>query len=165
MNYWLTIPFLTLCATIQVAWLPEFPIFGLKPDLALILVVSCGILAPVAEVVQWGLYLGILLDLSSGLPFGIQTISLTLIGVLVSMGQSTFFRGNVIATPVAMVAATLLYDVLILAILALFNGQIQWSDSLLRITLPTAVINAAVMPIIFFPMYFLQRRKQVDMGL
>ena len=165
MNYWLTIPFLTICATIQVAWLPQFPIFGLKPDLALILVVACGVLAPLSEAVEWGLYLGILLDLSSGLPFGIQTISLTLVGILVSLGQSTFFRGNVIATPIAMIGATLVYDVLILAFLALFGASIQWNDSLVRVVLPTAVVNAVIMPIIYFPLHLVQRRKVVDMGL
>jgi rod shape-determining protein MreD len=159
MNFWILIPSLILAAIVQIAWLPALPIWGYKIDLALVLVVSWGLLSPIGQAAQWGFILGIMLDLASGLPFGIHTVTLTLIGLAVGWGQAVFFRGNLVAPPMAMILATLLDHLLILAWLALFNRQINLSDYLLRITLPTAILNTAVAPLFYFPLQWLQRRS------
>ena len=163
MPAWILIPLLALAAIIQVAWLPLIPIFGFKIDLALILVVTWGLLGPIGQAAQWGFVVGLYLDLASGLPFGIHTLTLTVIGLLVGLGQTTFFRGNLIAAPALVIGATFLYNVLILAILSLFNWQIGWGDYLLRITLPTSILNAVVAPLVFFPLQWLQQRFYPEM--
>ncbi len=168
MTLWIVFPFLALAAIIQVAVLRHVSILGVKPDLPLIIVVAWGLLAPLGQAAQWGFILGILLDLASGLPFGIHTLTLTLIGLLIGLGQRTFFHGNVIAPPVAIILATILNHVLILATLALFNRQIAWGDYLLRITLPAILLNTVVAPLVYVPLQFLQRRSaprpQIDLA-
>jgi rod shape-determining protein MreD len=158
MTFWLLIPFLALVAIAQVTLLPLISIAGFKPDLALMVVVSWGMLAPIGEAAQWGFIVGIFLDLASGLPFGIHTLVLTSIGILVGLGQATFFHGNLVAPPIAMIASTLLHSILILGILAFFNWRIDWNDYLLRITLPTAILNTFAMPLVYFPLQQLQHR-------
>lgn len=158
MSFWILIPLLALFAIIQIAWLPLIPIFGFKPDVPLILVVAWGLLGPLGQAAQWGFIVGIFLDLASGLPFGIHTLTLTLIGLGVGLAQRAFFSGNLIAPPVTMILATLLDHLLILGILALLNWQINWGDYLLRRTLPTAILNTLAIPFVFFPLQFLQRR-------
>lgn len=164
MTLWLVIPLLILVAIVQIAWLPLIPIFGFKIDLALIVVVTWGLLGPLGQAAQWGFIVGILLDLASGLPFGIHTFTLTVIGLLVGLGQRTFFRGNLIAPPATMLAAALLDHVLILAFLALFNRSIPWGDYLLRITLPSAMLNTLAAALVYLPLEILQRRlnRQVE---
>ena len=158
MPVWILIPLLGLVAIVQVAWLPLIPIFGFKIDLALIVVVTWGLVGPIGQAAQWGFIVGLILDLTSGLPFGIHTLTLTLIGLLISLGQTTFFRGNLIAPPLMMLVATILHNVLILAILSLLNGQINWNDYLLRVTLPTSILNTVTAPLAFFPLQWLQQR-------
>lgn len=164
MTLWLVIPLLSLVALVQIAWLPLIPIFGFKIDLALIVVVAWGLLGPLGQAAQWGFILGIGLDLASGLPFGIHTFTLTLIGWLVGLSQRAFFRGNVIAPPITMIAATWLDHVLILAFLALFDQAIPWGDYLLRITLPTALLNTIAAGLVYLPLQIVQRRlnQQVE---
>lgn len=164
MTLWLVIPLLLLVAIVQIAWLPLIPIFGYKIDLALIVVTAWGLLGPLGHAAQWGFIVGIFLDLASGLPFGIHTFTLTVIGWLVGLSQRTFFRGNLIAPPVTMLAATLLDHVLILAFLTLYNYSIAWSDYLLRITLPAAILNTIAAALVYLPLEIIHRRsyRQVD---
>lgn len=157
MPLWFLIPLLALGAIIQITLLPQIPIFGCKPDLALVLVVAWALLAPVGDAAIWGFIIGIFLDLASGLPFGVHTIALTTLGWLIGWGQATFFRGNLLAPPIAIVLATLIYNIIVLGILALFAWQIHWGNYLLRITLPSAILNALVLPLVYFPLRLFQR--------
>ncbi len=152
MPLWILIPLLALSAIIQITILPQVPIFGYKPDLALALVVAWALLAPVGEAAIWGFIIGIFLDLASGLPFGAHTLALTTIGWLIGWGQETFFRGNLLAPPIAIVLATVLHNIIVLGMLALFNWQISWGDYLLRVTLPSAILNTLALPLVYFPL-------------
>jgi len=164
MTLWLLIPFLLLVAVVQITLLPRIPVLGYRPDLALIVVVAQGLVGTPGSAAQWGFIVGLFLDLGSGLPFGIQALVLTAIGLLMDLGQAIFFRGNVIAPPLAMISATLVYDILILAILTLFSWSIDWGDYLLLVILPAAILNTLVLPLVYFPLQWLRRgtRPQLE---
>jgi rod shape-determining protein MreD len=158
MTLWFLIPLLLLVSIIQVTVLPLISIAGYKIDLALMLVVAQSLVGTPGTSSQWGFIVGIFLDLASGLPFGIHALTLTAIGVLMDLGEDAFFRGNVLAPPIAMISATFVYNILILAILSLMNWSINWGDYLFRIILPSAVLNTVAMPVTYFPLQWLQRR-------
>ena len=164
MSVWILVPLLAVTAIIQTTLLPQIPIFGYKPDLALALVVAWALLAPIGEAAVWGFIVGIFLDLASGLPFGIHTLTLTTLGWLIGWGQTTFFRGNVLAPPIAIVLATLVHNVIVLGILTMLNWQIDWVDYLLRVTLPSAILNALILPLLYLPLQRLARwlRPQLE---
>ena len=164
MPLWILIPLLALAAIIQITLLPQMSLFGYKPDLALALVVAWAMLAPVGEAAVWGFLIGVFLDLASGLPFGVHTLALTTLGWLIGWGQATFFRGNLLAPPIAVVLATFFHHVIVLGILALFNWQIHWGEYLLRVTLPSVILNALVLPLVYFPLQRLARwmRPQLE---
>ncbi len=160
MTLWLLIPLLVLVAIIQITLLPLVPVFGYKPDLALTVVVAQGLVGMPGTAAPWGFIVGVFLDLGSGLPFGIHTLVLTLIGLMMDLGQAIFFRGNVVAPPIAMILATFAYNILILAILVLFNQPIDWGDYVLRVILPVAILNTLVLPLVYFPLQWLRRRTR-----
>lgn len=152
MSLAILIPLLALAAIVQITLLPQIPIFGYKPDLALILVVAWAMLAPFGQAAVWGFVLGIFLDLASGLPFGIHTLALMSLGWLIGWGQATFFRDNLLAPPVAMMLATLAYNLVLLGFVAWFNPPVDWLVCVVRVTLPTAMLNAFILPLFFFPL-------------
>lgn len=158
MPLWITLPLLALAAIIQITWLPHVSIFGYKPELALVLVVAWGMLAPVGEAAVWGFIVGVFLDLASGLPFGMHMLALTMLGWVIGWVQTTFFRGNLLAPPIAMIAATVVYHLVLLGLRALFNTPIDWLAYLARITLPTAILNALILPVIYFPLRYVAQR-------
>lgn len=138
--------------------MPHLAIAGWKIDLPLLIIVAWGLLAAPGEAAIWGFIAGVFLDTLSGLPFGTQTSALTSIGLLMGLTQTTIFTTNVILPPAAMVLATIGYDVLILAILNTLGTPIQWNDYVLYRILPTCVLNAVALPLVYFPMQRLHRR-------
>ena len=146
MTLWLLIPLLLLAAIVQVTLL------------ALIIVVAQALVGTPGTASQWGFIVGLFIDLASGLPFGIHALTLTVVGLLMDLGEAAFFRGNVLAPPIAMISATLVYNILILAILALIGWSVDWGDYVFRIILPSAILNTVAMPVAYFPLQWLQRR-------
>lgn len=160
MNLWILIPFFFLVAIAQAVWIPLFSIAGFRVDLALVLVVAWGLGSPAGEAAVWGFIAGIFLDLLSGLPLGTQTIALTAIGWLMGLAPLNVFQENVLLPPAAMIVATLVYDLFVLGILAVLNTSIAWSDYLLRVTLPSAILNTIAFPFIYLPMQWFTRRRR-----
>ncbi len=158
MSLWFLIPLLGLIAVAQTTLVPLIAIGGLKMDLPLMVVVAWGLTSLPGEAVIWGFIAGAFLDLLSGMPFGTQTFALTIIGLLLGLVQTTIFRSNVILPPVAMALSTLAYNVLVLAVLSTLGWQIAWANYLVRVTLPTALLNTITLPIAYFPLRRLYRR-------
>ncbi|MBI5650978.1 MAG: rod shape-determining protein MreD [Chloroflexi bacterium] len=158
MSYWFLIPFLFFIAIIQATLLPPAPWFGLRVDVPLVLVIAWGMVGPAWQAARWGFILGIFLDLTSGMPFGAQTLALTSIGLALGAGQAIFFRGNIIAPPIATLFGTLVYHLALLAILALTKQPAQWDEVMLRVTLPAALLNTLALPLVYLPLrWFAQR--------
>jgi|YNPNPStandDraft_1061719.scaffolds.fasta_scaffold13995_1 rod shape-determining protein MreD len=159
MPLWILVPLLALVAMIQITLLPPLPLVGVKPELALALVVTWAMLAPMGEAAVWGFILGVCLDLASGLPFGMHTLALTLLGWVIGWVPTTFFRGNLLAPPLAMMLATLVYHTILLGFLALFNTPIDWLAYLGRVTLPTALVNTLALPLLYLPLLAYSERQ------
>lgn len=159
MNLWILIPFFFLVAIAQTVWMPLFSIAGIRVDLALVLVVAWGLQNPVGEAAIGGFIAGVFLDLISGLPLGTQTIALTAVGWLMGLVPLNVFQENVLLPPAAMIIATLVYNLFVLGILAALNTSISWSDYLLRVTLPSAILNTIAFPFIYLPLQWSTRRR------
>ncbi len=164
MSPWFLIPFFALVAVVQTAVLPWVAVAGYKVDLGVVIVVSWGLVSLPGEAAAWGLVAGLFLDLMSGLPFGTQTLALTVVGVLMGLVQLVIFRDNLLLPPTATFAATIVYYVLILTVLTTLGWPVEWEEYLLRIALPAAILNTAVLPLIYFPLAGLYRfwHPQVD---
>lgn len=158
MTPWLLIPFFAIVSVVQTSVMPMVSIAGLKPDLALLVVVAWGLISVPGEAAVWGFCAGVFLDLASGLPFGTQTLALTGVGLLLSLAQTNIFRSNLLLPPAAMLIATFIDNLIILGILSTLGWQINWGDYLTWITLPTALINTLVLPLAYFPLQRLQHR-------
>jgi rod shape-determining protein MreD len=151
MSLWILLPVLLFSALCQVTFLPLVNIAGFKIDFALVLVVAWGLLGRVGEAAACGFVAGIVLDMTSGLPFGSHTIALTGIGLLMQFAQANAIRDNLILPPVAILAATLIYNLFLLFILSLLTPSLSLGDYLLRVTLPSAILNTLALPLAYFP--------------
>jgi len=160
MSLWIAIPFILLAALCQVTFLPLVNVLGYKIDFALVLVVAWGLLGKAGEAAVWGFVAGIFLDLPSGLlPFGSHTIALTGIGLLMLFALDNSIRDNFILPPAAILAATFLYHLFLLFILTLLNPSLVWSDYLVRLTLPSAILNTLALPLAYFPFQWIAARR------
>jgi hypothetical protein len=62
------------------------------------------------------------------------------------------FGAHVALPMLAMFLATILYDLLFLLVVSISGQAVIWLDSLLRIILPAAALNALLTPLAFWSM-------------
>jgi rod shape-determining protein MreD len=149
---YLVVPLLAVVAILQATILPHLTVWGVFPDLPLLVVVSWSLLRGVREGVVWGFIAGVAVDLLSGAPFGAATLPAIAVCLLAGLGQTTVFGAHVALPMLAMFLATILYDLLFLLVVSISGQAVIWLDSLLRIILPAAALNALLTPLAFWSM-------------
>ncbi len=159
MSPYLLLPLFFLVAIAQTTLVPLLPTGDARPDLFLVIVVAWGIVRGSGEATLWGLAGGLVLDLLSGVPFGLQTIGLGGLGLLADVMETTFFRSNVLIPLIAVFLATFLFHVLEAAALQVFGYPIYWQNLITRVILPTAVLNTLLMPIVYGALRRIQQRE------
>ena len=158
MTLYLVIPLLVIVALLQATIVSHLTIWGVYPDLPLLVVVSWSLLRGVREGLVWGFIAGAAVDLFSGAPFGAATLGLLAASLLSGLGQAAVFRVHVALPLVVMFLATIVYDLVFLLVVRISGGTVDWLASLLRIILPSAAINAALTPIVLGGMRILDNR-------
>jgi rod shape-determining protein MreD len=151
-------PLLAAIALIQSTTLPYVIILGVKPELMLIVVVSWSLLRGSEEGMVWALIGGVGLDLFSGAPFGTITVALLVVSFLSGLGESSVFRTHIALPLVTALVTTVIYDLVILVILALTGRPVAWMDSVVHIVLPSTLVNTLLMPLVFWPLQWLHRK-------
>lgn len=158
MTIYLVVPLLVIVSVLQTTLVPHLAIWGVFADLPLLVVVSWSLLRGAREGMIWGFVAGLVVDLLSGAPFGAATLSLIAVGFLSGLGEATVFRTHVALPLVAMFLATILYDLIFLLIVQISGQAVSWLDSLFRVVLPSAALNAVLTPIVFGAMRWLYTR-------
>jgi rod shape-determining protein MreD len=155
---YIVIPLLLLVAVAQTALVPYLSIWGIFADVPLLMVVSWSLLQGRREGLVWGFVAGMGIDMLSGAPFGAATLSLSLVGFVTGLGEATVFRTHMALPLLVVFLSTLAYDLLFLAIVRLLGQPVLWLDSLIHTVLPSAVLNAALTPLVFVPLRLIHRR-------
>ncbi len=158
MTIYLVVPLLASAAILQATIVPHLAILGVFADLPLLVVASWGLLRGAKEGIVWGFVAGLAVDLLSGAPFGAATLGLIAAGFLSGLGQVTVGRTHLALSAVVVFLATIAYDVLFLLVIQISGGAATWVDSLVRLILPSAVLNAVLAPVVFLFLRWLSNR-------
>ena len=145
-------------ALAQTTLSPRLAILGVQPNVVLLVVLSWSMLQGGREGMLWGFGGGVFLDLLSGAPFGTSALSLLLVGFLAGLGEASVFRTSLSFPLIVSFASSLLHDVVFLAILWVMGWTVDWATSLWRLVLPAAVLNTALMPLVYGSLGHLHRR-------
>jgi rod shape-determining protein MreD len=155
---YVAVPLLIAIAILQSTIVPQLAVWGVFADLPLLVVVSWSLLRGSREGIVWGFIAGVAVDLFSGAPFGAATLPMIAVGFLSGLGQAAVFRAHIALPLVAMFLATVVYDLLFLLIVRISGYPVAWLESLLRLVLPSAVLNTVLMPVLFIIMRWLYTR-------
>lgn len=158
MNVYATILLLSAIVIIQTTVMPHLTILGVKPDLMLLVVISWSLLRGAKEGLIWALIGGIGLDLVSGAPFGTLTGALVALSLVAGLGQLSVFRTHIALPLIAALVATLIYDLFFLLLLQVRGCSISWTDSLIKVVLPSMLFNVLLSPLIYKALYLLHRK-------
>ena len=160
------LPMLLASVFLQAGLLPELFVRGGRPDLVLLVVVSWSILGRDLEGIAWAFVGGMLLDLFSGAPFGVSSLGLVAVAYVAGLGRGRVGRRNVVLPLLMAALGTTLFHAVTLAMLVLLGLQSPtWLASLQYVTLPSGLLNLALVLPIFFLLGFVhswlhpQRKK------
>jgi rod shape-determining protein MreD len=156
-NY-LFLPLVLAVAVFQSSAVSRLAIWGVFPNLPLLVVLSWSLLRGARSGLVWSFVAGAMLDLLSGGAFGAATFSLMGVSLLSGVGQARINRGHVFLLLFAGAAATLVYGLVYLLVVRVSGHAVAWLDSLVRILLPTAAMNAVFLPVVYWLLRGLHRR-------
>lgn len=149
MTIYLVVPLLLLAALLQATLVPHLSVWGVFADLPLVLVVTWSLLQGSREGAVWGFVAGLAVDLLSGAPFGAATLSLIAVGLLAGSGHMAVFRDHLLLSSLLAILATVVYSLIFMLVLQLSGEPVVWFGSLARIVLPSALLNACLLPIVY----------------
>lgn len=149
MNLATGLPLLIVSTMLQSTLLAHLRLLGGQPDLVLLIVVSWSLLGRNPEGMAWAFVGGLLLDLFSGAPLGVSSVGLVLAAFVAGLGPGQVSRNNVVLPPVMILVGTAIYHGVTLALLVALDLQPPaWLDSLSYVTLPSGLLNLAlVLPV------------------
>ncbi len=140
---WL-IPGLLGCAVAQAILLPPLSLWGVRPDLFLLLVVWLGLhVSPESATVQ-GFFVGLCQDALSGGPLGLRAFSFALLGFLSARLGQAMYTDKPLAQFWLLLGGSAGTGVLTLILLSFFLAPPPLLRTLLGVVLPEAVLTAAL---------------------
>jgi rod shape-determining protein MreD len=139
------LPLLAIAAVIQSSVIANFHFYGGSLDLVLIMTLSWTLAGDWEGGAAWGFCGGLFVDLLSGGPFGLTSLALVILAYLASLTEGRLWRSHVLLPLITVAFSTLGLHVISLLGLSVAGWPIDWPLSLLRVTLPAAVLNTVFM--------------------
>ena len=119
--YWSLI-LLILATFIQSISALHFNLGGVHPNLILVLALAWSFLFPWSEIALWVFVAGFILDIFSGVTFGIFTVSLIAVSLL-----ATIWRANAQVNPILAILLalpyTIIFNIIILSLLMIMTEK------------------------------------------
>jgi rod shape-determining protein MreD len=144
-SYYIGVPLLLLVALIEVSVLPMFRIYGLQPNLLLVLLIAWLIVRGANEAFVLAPVGGILLGLVDGAPAGTALIGLAPLAFLQDLRGSQLREGGFLAAVAFTIVMSLFYNYVHLGVYALQGQAGSWLEATTRIILPTVLLNLFVL--------------------
>lgn len=144
---------LAVALFIQVTFLNIFSIFGIKPDLVLILVVFNAFLKGTREGALIGFLGGLFLDLAVGSYIGMNALSLMTVGYLVGKTESKLYKDGSFIVVFLVLLSSLTAQVINYILLYMIDAQIHAGAAMLKVILFTAIYTAVLVPFFYRRFY------------
>ena len=122
---------------------------GGRAHWVLLMVTAWSLLRGFQEGALAGVIGGLVLDLVSGTPFGLYTALLTLIGGFAALGEAALHRGSLGLFFGTAVLVTVAYQGLSVLMLQALGWSTPSFARLVQVLVPTVLLNAVLMPIVF----------------
>lgn len=148
------LPLIGIAGIFQSTLAGRLTINGVKPDLVLILILLWTITYGVGSGIIWAFIGGIWLDIFSGAPLGVSSLSLMIASIVSGTGSDFFTRDNVVVLVAAAILGSLVFAFSYLGILQLLGlfsvieGTIQFGPSVENIVVPSMIYNTTIMVVL-----------------
>jgi rod shape-determining protein MreD len=147
--YYIGFPVLLLAAVIDASVLVHLRYLNGQPSLLLMLVVSWALLNDVSDALPWAVMGGVLADLLSVTPTGTTSLAFSLVVLAVTSSFGRVSRRNVVFPPLAISMGTVIYQVVLIAVLILAGWEVPPGGAALRWLLPSLAYNFLGILVVF----------------
>jgi len=149
--YYAMVPLLGVAALLQTTALTRIKVYGVKPDLVLLVVVVGALVYGGRSALVWAFVGGLGMDIFSGGPMGSSSLALMAAALVAGVGHRTLSRFNVLVPLAATAAATVTYGSAYLALLTVLQylrvtyHQMPLLPTLQNVVIPAMLYNVALM--------------------
>lgn len=144
MAYVIGVPLLAFLTILQSSVLGWTRLLDGRPDLVLLAVVSWALTGRSTESMVWGLIGGLFLDLYTGLPYGLSSVTLILIAFVISSLLDRFWEGHILTPLGAVLITSLFFHFTQMAAVSLSGRPVDLALALQRVILPSSFLNLAL---------------------
>ena len=143
----------------QIAIMPAFSIFGVQPNLIIVLLVGwmsargrqeALVLIPIAGFTQ---------GLLDSQPLGLAMLALAPLTLMTDIRELRLLDSDLLPAMALTVAATMVYECVIMVTLALTGESVTWLVGVTNVLVPAAIANA----LLLIPVYGLIRFSSLDL--
>ncbi len=151
MTYYIALPLLVLLAAAEASVLPLFRVSGVQPNVVLVLLVAWLMVRGANEAFVLNPAGGLLLGLVDAAPLGTALLALAPLAVLHELRGARLRESGLALTLLFTLVATVVYHLTYLLLFTVQGESGSWPAALLRVVLPSAVLNGfVVLPLYVF---------------
>lgn len=162
MSAWLALPLIAFLAVLQTSMVPAVAVGDARPQLVMTWVVCWAVVRGRGEAMPWAIFGGLLLDLLSQMPPGAHLLALSAVTFVADLGHRVMQGSTALFAAAAVFAASLVYGVILLLVMAFGGHPVDLVDSVILSFLPGSVYNLAVLVPIFVALRAFDRRFPVS---
>jgi rod shape-determining protein MreD len=143
----------------QSAVIPSFSIFGVQPNLVIVLLVAWMSIRGRREAFVLIPFAGITVGLLDSQALGLALLAFAPLILLTEVHELRLIESDLLPALPIVVATTVFYEMAILLTLALTGEHMDWPASILDVLVPAAIANV----LLLLPVYALVRLGSPDM--
>jgi rod shape-determining protein MreD len=144
--------------TAQVTFLNSVKIFGVSPNLIIILIVSVSLLEGRNDGAILGFFAGLCLDAVIGIALGYHALAGMLMGLALGNINKRLFKENVFVMAVCTFISTYIFESAILLALYLLGLKIEFYQTFKTVIFPESIVNCVLGIFIFIIITLLNRK-------
>ncbi len=162
MKYLVALAGAFFAVVLTVSLSPYVRILGVAPDLALIFVACWALVRGRSEAMVVVPMAGMLRDLTTSDPVGTSVLALSPIVLLAALRDLRPVESEFVPALVAVGVASLAYVMVSMTVLTTVGDDVPWTTGLLRVALPSMVVNALFAVIVYPPVRLLSPRPRTE---
>jgi rod shape-determining protein MreD len=143
---------------LQVTLLNFIAIFGVKPDLVLMIIVFNAFLRGSGEGALVGFWGGLFVDLAAGSYIGLNALSYMAVGHLTGLTESKLYKDNSIIIIFLVWVSSFTAQTLNYILISFMEIHIAPGIALFRVIIPTAFYTAVLVPF-FYRKFYMSNQK------
>ena len=165
MRYWTGAAIAFGLALVQASSVEQFKILGVSPNLMLVFLVAWLVVRGLDDVLPMLLVSGVTLGLVGLQPPGVVLLALLPVAALGVVRELHIVHSDFVLALLLIIPATLAYETVMLLSVMATGGALDLIEGLRATVVPVAIVNVALMPLVFGMMRFAKpanRRGQLS---